>query len=117
MKIFIKWLLCALAFFVVASFTPGIEITSYTGMVVAPLVMGLLSTIARPVLGVLASPATFVTVGVFLFFVNALTFWFATGLHDLLFIKSPTAALVGALLYTTAGVVIDTALQRIFKKN
>jgi len=49
---------------------------------IASLVIGLLDTLLRPVLVLLTLPVTILTLGLFLFVINALMFWFAANVLD-----------------------------------
>ncbi|MDB5752509.1 MAG: rane protein of unknown function, partial [Ramlibacter sp.] len=74
--------------------------------------------VVRPVLVVLTLPVTVLTLGLFLFVVNALMFWLAaTVLGDSFQVRGFVAALVGSLIYTVLGVVIESALERLFAKK
>ena len=53
----------------------------------------------RPILIVLTLPVTVLTLGLFLFVINALMFWAAAGLMDGLQVRDFWAALVGSLIY------------------
>jgi putative membrane protein len=80
-------------------------------------VLGLLNTIVRPVLVVLTLPVTVLTLGLFLFVINAVMFWAAAALLDGFAVRNFLAALVGSLIYTALGVVIESALERLFAKK
>jgi len=71
----------------------------------------------RPVLVVLTLPVTIVTLGLFLFVINALLFWAASGLLPGLHVNSFFAALVGSLIYSLLGLVIESALGGLFSKQ
>ena len=116
MKLIIKWLLSAAALLAVAHFYSGVVVTSFTAALIAAFVIGLLNTIVRPILVVLTLPVTVVTLGLFLFVINALMFWAASKLLDGLEVAGFTAALIGSLLYSVAGMVIEAALERVFRK-
>jgi len=55
------------------------------------------------------------TLGLFLFVINALMFYFAAQLLSGLAVAGFFAALVGSLIYSLCGVVIDAALEAMFK--
>jgi putative membrane protein len=116
MKILAKWLLYATALLAVAHLYSGVTVSSFTSALIAAFVIGLLNTIVRPVLVILTLPVTLLTLGLFLFVINALMFYMASGLLDGFTVTSFTAALIGSLLYSLAGMVIDAALERIFSK-
>jgi putative membrane protein len=117
MKLIAKWLLSAMALLAVAHFYPGVVITSFVSALIAAFVIGLLNTIVRPILVILTLPVTLITLGLFLFVINALMFYMASGLLDGFEVKGFTAALIGSLLYSVAGIVVEAALERIFSKK
>jgi putative membrane protein len=114
MKLITKWLLSAAALLAVAYLYSGVQITSYTAALVAALFVGLFNTVLRPVLVILTLPVTVLTLGLFLFVINALMFWSAAGLLDGFNVTGFGAALIGSLIYSALGVVIDSTLQRLF---
>ena len=117
MKILAKWLLSAAALLAVAHFYDGVTVTSFTSALIAAFVIGLLNTIVRPIFILLTLPITLITLGLFLFIINALMFYMASGLLDGFTVRNFTAALIGSLLYSVAGMVIEAALERVFKKG
>lgn len=117
-KLLAKWLLSASALLFVAYLYQGVQIPSFTAALVAAFVLGLLNVVVRPILVVLTLPVTVLTLGLFLFVVNALVFWLAAAvLGDSFQVGGFWAALVGSLLYTVIGIVIDSALERLFSKK
>jgi len=117
LKLIAKWLLSASALLFVAYLYPGVEVRTFGTAMLAALVIGLLNAVVRPVLVVLTLPVTVITLGLFLFVINALMFWAAAGVLDGFVVRNFVAALVGSLLYTLLGVVIDSALERLFLKK
>ena len=117
MKLIAKWLLSAAALLLVAHLYQGVEVRSFSSALLAAFVIGLLNTIVRPILVVLTLPVTLVTMGLFLFVINALMFWAAASLLDGLQVRDFTAALLGSLIYSVLGVVIESALDRLFPKQ
>ena len=91
---------------------------SFGAALLAAFVIGLLNVVLRPVLVILTLPVTLVTLGLFLFVINAPVFWAAASLMgDGFQVRGFGAALVGSLLYTVLGLVIDSALERLFSKK
>ena len=117
MKLLSRWLLSAAALLLIAYLYQGVEVRSFTTALVAAFVIGLLNTVVRPVLVLLTLPVTVVTLGLFLFVINALMFWAAAGLLDDFKVRDFTAALIGSLIYSVVGMVIDSALERLFPKK
>jgi putative membrane protein len=114
LKLVVKWLLSASALLFVAYIYSGVQVPNFTTAMLAALVIGLLNTVVRPVLVVLTLPVTVLTLGLFLFVINALVFWAAAGVLEGFQVRGFLAALVGSLLYTAIGVVIESALERLF---
>jgi putative membrane protein len=114
MKLIFKWLLSAAALLAVAYLYSGVEIKSFTSALIAAFVVGLLNSVLRPILVILTLPVTVVTLGLFLFVINALMFWSAAGLLPGFNVSGFGAALIGSLIYSVLGIVIDSALQRLF---
>ena len=117
MKLLAKWLLSAAALLFVAYIYSGVEVKTFTAALIAALVLGLLNTIVRPILVVLTLPVTVVTLGLFLFVINALMFWAAASLLDGFQVRGFLAALIGSLIYSLIGVVIESALESLFSKK
>ena len=114
MKILTRWLLLAAALLLVAHLYPGVVVKSFTSALIAALVLGLLNTLLRPILVLLTLPVTVLTLGLFLFVINALMFWAAASLLDGLAVTGFAAALIGSLIYSLCGMVIDVVIERVF---
>ena len=63
--------------------------------------------------GTQSLPVTLVTLGLFLFVINAITFQMASGLLEGFHVASFWDALLGSVLYSLWGLVIDVALERL----
>ncbi len=117
MKPLIKWSLSACALLLVSHLYSGVQVKSFTDALIAAFAIGLLNTVVRPVLVVLTLPVTLVSLGLFLFVINALMFWSASSMLSGFVVKGFEAALVGSLIYSVAGMVIESALERLFPKK
>ncbi|AMO23118.1 phage holin family protein [Ramlibacter solisilvae] len=117
LKLIVKWLLLASALLFVAYVYKGVEVSSFGAAMGAAFVIGLLNTVVRPILVLLTLPVTLVTVGLFLFIINAFMFWAAAQVLDGFGVRDFAAALVGSLIYSVLGVVIESALERLFSKE
>lgn len=113
MKLIAKWLLAACALLLVAYVYPGVQIQTFTSALIAAAVMGLLNTVVRPILVLLTLPVTVLTLGLFLFVINALTFQMASGLLEGFQVLGFWPALLGSVLYSLCSIVIDAALERL----
>jgi putative membrane protein len=116
-KLLIKWLLSAATLLFVAAIYSGVEVRTYGAALIAALVIGLFNTVLRPILVLLTLPVTILTLGLFLFVINALMFWAAAGVLDGFHVRGFAGALIGSLLYSILGMVIESALERLFSKQ
>ena len=114
MKLIVRWLLLAAALLLVAHLYPGVTVKSFGSAMIAAFVLGLLNTLLRPILVLLTLPVTLITLGLFLFVINALMFYFAASMLDGFHVNGFTAALIGSLIYSLCGMVIDVAMERMF---
>src|SRR6188474_1123728 len=115
MKIIVRWLLLAAALLLVAHLYSGVVIGSFGAAMLAAFVIGLFNTLLRPILVLLTLPVTVLTVGLFLFVINAVMFYAAAGVLGNDFnVSGFSAALIGSLIYSLCGMVIDVAMERLF---
>ncbi|WP_019573896.1 phage holin family protein [Curvibacter lanceolatus] len=117
MKLLLKWLLSAASLMFVAYLYPGVQVTSLSAALVAALVIGLFNAVLRPILVVLTLPVTVVTLGLFLFVINAFMFWAAAELLKGFQVTGFGAALIGSLIYSALGMVIDSALRSLLPQQ
>ena len=116
MKLILKWLFNAAALLAVAYLYSGVTVTSFTSALVAAAVLGALNLVVRPVLVLLTLPVTLVTLGLFLFVINALMFWAAASLLSGLHVTGFVAALIGSLIYSLLQLAIEFLLERLLPK-
>lgn len=117
MKLLVRWLLLAAALLLVAHLYRGVTVASFGEAMLAAFVIGLFNTLVRPVLVLLTLPVTLLTLGLFLFVINALMFWWAGSVLDGFNVAGFGAALVGSLIYSLCGMVIDLAMERLFSRT
>lgn len=116
MKTILTWLLAASALLLVAYLYPGVQVQNFTSALIAAFVIGLFNMVLRPVLVLLTLPVTFITLGLFLFVINALLFWAAASVLDGFHVNGFGAALLGSLIYSAIMLVVDTALKSILSR-
>jgi putative membrane protein len=117
MKLIVKWLLSASSLLLLTGIYSGVSVSSFGSALIAAFVIGLFNTVLRPILVVLTLPVTVVTLGLFLFIINALMFWAASGVLDGFSVNGFGAALIGSLIYSVLGLLIESALERLFPKQ
>ena len=99
-SLLLRWLLNALALLAVAYLYPGVRVESFFAAAVAALALGLANALIRPILVVLTLPVTILTLGLFLFVINAALFWLVAQIVKGFAVQGFLAALVGSILYS-----------------
>lgn len=100
-------LLTAGALLIVARVVSGVVVSGFGAAVIGALVLGLVNALVRPVMILLTLPLTILTLGLFLFVVNALMLWLVAALVPGIQIRGFGAALLGSLLLTLLNLLID----------
>lgn len=71
MKLLIRLLITAGIVMLLAHFLSGVAVSGYTAALIVALVLAVLNAIVKPILIVLTIPITILTLGLFLFVINA----------------------------------------------
>ena len=96
----LRWVLNAAALLLVAYLYPGVAVEGFVSALLAALVLGLVNAVIRPILVILTLPATILTLGLFIFVINALLFWFVAEIVHGFRVTGFGAALLGSILYS-----------------
>jgi putative membrane protein len=107
MRLLLTWIINALALFLLPYLFTGIHVPDFVHAMVAALVLGLLNTIVRPILVLLTLPVTILTLGLFIFILNGLVFWFVGQMNLGFRVDTFWTAVFGAIVYS----VISWALS------
>ncbi len=76
-SLIIRWLINTLALYVAVRVVPGVDYTGgAVGLVVVAALFGLVNATLRPILALLTCPLVLVTLGLFLFVINAMMLLF-----------------------------------------
>jgi putative membrane protein len=73
-RILASWLVAALSVMITAWLLPGITVTGLGGALIAAAVIGFFNSLVRPFLTLITLPITILSLGLFLFVVNAICF-------------------------------------------
>ncbi|HEX9368400.1 MAG TPA: phage holin family protein [Vicinamibacterales bacterium] len=110
MRFLLRLLLNGVAVFLAAQLIPGISVASPGAALAAGIVLGLVNAIIRPVLILLTLPFTLLTLGLFIFVVNAICLALAAWLVPGLTISGFGAAFLGALVVTVTSWLLSALL-------
>lgn len=106
MKFITRVVVVALALVLVTYIVPGIQIDGLYTALVSALLLGLLNAIVRPVLVLLTLPVTILTLGLFIFVINAGIFLLVSTFVDGFYVSNFLSALAGSVLVSIISGII-----------
>ncbi|MCC7008308.1 MAG: phage holin family protein [Acidobacteria bacterium] len=110
MRLLARLLLNGVALLVAAWLTPGLRLAGPGTALVAGAVLGVVNVLVKPVLILLTLPFTLVTLGLFLFVVNAICLGLTAAVVPGFDIAGFWSALVGALLVSIVSWMLNGLL-------
>lgn len=111
MGFLIRLLANALAILAAAYILPGIEVSGGLSLLAAALVLALINAFIRPVLLFLTLPFTLVTLGLFIFLLNAFCLWLTSQLVKGFEVHGFWTAVFGALLISVVSWAVTALLS------
>ena len=105
-----RWVVNAAALLLVTYLYPGVHVESFFTALIAALVLGLVNAVIRPILVILTFPVTLLTLGLFLFVINALLFWLVAEIVHGFAVNGFMAALIGSILYSVITLITSWIL-------
>ncbi len=106
------WIVNALALLALPYVVPAIQVAGFGTALVVAVVLGLINTLLRPLLVLLTLPVTLLTLGLFIFVINALLFQLAGHLVDGFQVGGFWSALFGSLGYSLISWALSALLLR-----
>ncbi|WP_064093036.1 phage holin family protein [Rossellomorea aquimaris] len=111
MRWIIGILINAVIFIALAGFFEGFEVTGIGAAIGASFILSILNVLVRPILILLTLPVTILTLGLFLFVINAITLLLTDGLMGSSFELSGFAmAFLASIILSIANIVIQKAV-------
>ena len=98
-RVLLVWLINALALLALPYVVPSVQVRGFGTALVAALVLGFVNTLIRPILVVLTLPITVLTLGLFVFVINGLLFWFVASFVAGFEVSGFWSAVLGAIVY------------------
>ena len=93
-----RWIATTVAVMVAASIIHGIRYDTAGSLIGAALLLGILNAFVRPVLLILSAPLILLTLGLFVFVINALMLFFVPGIVNGFHVDSFGSAFWGAIV-------------------
>lgn len=109
----LTWLVTAGSLLITAQLVPGFVVNSFGAALLAAVVIGLVNAIVKPILIILTLPLTILTLGLFLFVVNAITIQLAGWLTPGFAVTGLLPALIGSIVLTLITSVINLLVGRV----
>lgn len=106
-----RWILNALALYIVAQILPGIRLADFGSALMASLVIGLVNTLIKPVLLILTLPITILTLGLFALILNACMLLLASSITPGFIVDGFWTAFLGSILLSIVTTVLSALVS------
>jgi putative membrane protein len=103
--IFIRTLINMLGLFLASQLVPGVTIDGLLNFILAALLLGLVNAVIRPLMFFFTLPLTIVTMGLFIFVLNAAMFGLVAAMLDNFQVSGFWAALFGAVIVSITSTI------------
>jgi len=110
MRFILRLLLNGIAIVVAAWFVPGVRLEGLASALMAGAILGFVNALIRPVLFLLTLPFTIVTLGLFIFVVNAICFALTAALVPGFDLSGFFAAFFGAIVVSLVSWALNTIM-------
>lgn len=108
MRLFLSWLLSAVALLVVSRLVPGFYVRGFVAALIAALVIGLVNTTLGLLLKIITFPLTILTLGIFWIVINALMLILASKLLSPDFVVTGFwPAFIGAIVLSLVNMLLN----------
>ncbi|WP_066344844.1 phage holin family protein [Geminocystis sp. NIES-3708] len=112
MEFFVTLIVTAISMIVTAYIIPGIVISSTSAALIGAFIFGIVNAIVKPILILFTLPATILSLGLFLFVVNALCFWIVAYFTPGFEVKGFFDALFGSILVSIVSGFLSQFLDK-----
>ena len=103
--IILRTLIIMLGLLLASTLIPGVQITGSGSVILAALLLGLVNAFIRPIAILLTLPLTIVTMGLFVFVVNAAMFGLVASMLDGFVVAGFWSAVFGAIIVSLTGTI------------
>ena len=110
-SLLLKWLVNAIALFVVVHVVAGVRVERWQTLLAGALVLGLLNAFLRPVLIFLTLPVTLLTLGLFTLVINGILFYMAAWLVKGFYVTGFWSSFVAALVFSVVSFLLNLLIR------
>lgn len=107
LSFFAHLILSAGLLLLMAHLVRGVQIEGWGSALIGALVLGFVNAVVRPVMVMLTFPLTVITLGLFLWVINALMLWLMAALVPGVRVQGFGPALMGSLVLTLLNLAVD----------
>ncbi|MDO8425468.1 MAG: phage holin family protein [bacterium] len=111
MNFLIQWIIYTIAIGIAAYVLPGVRVEGAIAALIAALILGIVNAVLRPLLVLLTLPVTVVTLGLFVFVINAFLVLLAAAIVPGFYV----AGFGWALLFSIVLMLVHLALKGLAK--
>ena len=108
----VRWIVLALGVVISTKIVPGISYDTGTTLAVVVLILSLFNAVLKPLLLLFTLPFIVLTLGIGIWIINALIFYFVGRLVDGFYVADFTSALLGALIVSLTNLVMNRLLAQ-----
>ena len=112
-----RLLLLSIAVMVGAWLLPGVGVSSFWAVLLTAVVISLLDNLVRPILIVVTLPVTAITLGLFLFVINAVIILMASAIVDGFKVDNFGSALLFSLILTAVNYLLELPNKYLNRKE
>ncbi len=112
MSILIRWVISAIALYIVTQIVPGVQVDSIQAALVAALVIGLVNATLGSLLKLMTLPIGCLTLGLSGLIINGLMFWLAGNFVGGFHVAGFLPAFLGSIVMSLVGGAIDFLLNQ-----
>jgi putative membrane protein len=103
--IILRTLITMLGLYLASAMIPGVQIVGTGSFIIAAVLLGLVNAFVRPVAFLLTLPITIVTLGLFLFVINAAMFGLVAAMLENFSVAGLGSAILGAIVVSITSTI------------
>lgn len=111
MSLLLYFVVMAAAMLLLSRVLPGFQVTGFGPALLAAVVLAVVNVLVKPVLFVLTLPLTLLTLGLFLFVLNALMLWLTSVLVPGFRVQGALTTLVASIVLALVGMLWKAATR------
>jgi len=104
LSFFLTWIVAAVSLIITANIVPGMAVVSFPAAMLAAVVIGFVNAVVKPIITLLTLPLSILTLGLFLFVVNAISLslasWLAGAFNIGFAVNGFWPALCGSIVFS-----------------